>query len=119
MMAAPARLKRALRKSASTKPVSPLGRIAPPISQCRGARPQAAETQNQSARLPHTRNHGLSTGEDRTHFQPSRAVWRGSRKILSPKICSSKSDHTAPNTPRRLWVWETPVAVFHEGSAEE
>src|SRR5438874_8774128 len=93
--------------------------MAPAISQGRGMSPQAVDTQNQRAKLPSTRNHGLSIGDDRTHFQPSAQMWIGSRNTLMPKICSSRSAHFAPKRPSRLCVCVAAVAVSQEGSPGE
>src|SRR5579875_3803378 len=75
--------------------------------------------QNHNARLPTMRNQGLSMAEERSHFQPSAKKWTGKRKAATPKICRSRSDHLAPNSPKRVCVRDTPVAVSQEGSAGE
>src|SRR3954453_14028029 len=95
---------------------SPPGGTAPAISHGRGTSPHAVEKQNHKDRLPSTRNHVLSIGEERTHFQPRAQILMGRRKMLSPKTCRKKSAQRAPNKPSRLWVRPICVAVFHDGS---
>src|SRR3954467_13445643 len=97
----------------------PLGRMEPPISQEEGMSPHAVETQNHRARVPITRNHVLSIGEDRTHFHPSAQMLIGSRKMLTPKSCRKKSAHWVPNKPNKLWVRRPWLAVFQDGSVGE
>src|SRR3954447_1187413 len=118
-MADPATSNRASRESAITIPTSPPGWIAPAISQGRGMRPHAVETQNHSERLPKTRNQVLSMGEERTHFHPSAQTLIGKRKMLSPKTWRKKSAQRAPNSPSRLCVRPAFVAVFQDGSDAE